>query len=409
MAYLGKRKRAGSGRPVRKKRKGSWVKTGLETVGAIGGTIGGAYYGYPRAGGVLGASAGRGVYGAGKWAKKKMFGKKKKRKGTVMLHAESTGMQERELGIVMLGSGKIKGKTLGTYMYQNINQWVIQASQGEQSNDFGEALFTRSQLIGDTSNVRTERYKWDTNPYTLNPFYARPASALYTAETGIPDNDRLYIKNVKLRYKFLSMEKIPQKVTVYFLMPKYDTSTNPIDSWAAIQAAKRMGQPAQVDANALITPTATGGYGEGKDIDSNPFHHPEFRKLWYSIKTVKMCLQAGEQINCKLTLDYEKVINKDTLVSIRTQNFLKGLTVFPIVLAHGGLVGISSAEGVEASEVSVGKAKVGMVSNHQILFGALGQNRFSAERTYSGILERTTDKMRVLDDEDQVVDPEVEV
>lgn len=405
-----KRKRGSKKSTPRKKNK---ITDAISSAAKLGGA---AYYGVTQGPFMALEGYHKGKL-AGKVAKKAFkvatnLVTKFRNRNATKLHAESTGLIVQNLGWVSMGNPKKKRKLLGTYNYSNVNQWIMTSNQGLQAYDFPEVLFTRSQLVGATSNVRTERYRWQDNPYALNPYYYRHASDVYQngmPGTGPENIDMLYIKNVRWDLQLLSMEKIPMNVVVYFLTPRYDTDTNPIDAWIKILDAKNHGQIAQNEATTLGTASAVAGYAKVDDIGENPFKHKEFRSMWDTVKTVKIALQAGEQINTRIKIEYEKLVPRIHMLETRKDEFLRGLTIFPLILAYGGMVGLSTAEGTEATEVAFGKTKLGMITNQYITFGALPLDRFSTARTYSGVVERTTAPMRVLDDEDQVTNPEVEV
>lgn len=402
------RRSAGNARQGRKKRartsgfkKIDWKKGAAKVAGGalgfIHGNIPGAVAGYSAAGKAVDIS--RKI--AASFANRK----------AVTVKAESTGLQWKNLGTVSLASRKSRPrKTMGTYQYDNINQWVINSFQGEQVVDFTECLFTRDQSIGITSNERGERYKWPDDPYTLNPFYRRTATTVYSIAppgTGPEQNDLMYIKRSVCEFSMLGMTKIPTNVTIYYLTPKYDTDEEPITCWNNALVAKEMGQVAQAESTSLAVSTATAGGSKATDIGANPFYHKDFRNQWSALKTVKVVLQAGEQLNTRLTIEYNKVVSRQMLLSTRTRKFLRGLTVYPLVIAHTGLVGLKTDIGAEASEVGYGIVKLGTVVRYHTTFGALAQDRFSTARTYSGLVERSTAQVRVIDDEDDVEDANV--
>lgn len=327
----------------------------------------------------------------------------KKKRDDVVQQAE--GMVTRDLGVIKMYKVKPKhGKLQGTYRYTNINNWVMQATQGLQVVDFTEHILNRDMLIGTTSNVRNNRLQLPDDLYTLNPFYARPASALYTAEPGVTRSDNLYIISCNVRLQLLSMTQYPQIVKIYWMTPVFDTNINPVDTWVGLNDSKRLGQGPQAVASTLAGLTATAGFATINDIDSNPFHHREYRKHWKALKANHIVLQAGEQIDMKIKFDYEKIVNRETL-AIRNTPYLSGLTIIPLVIAYGGLVGISADVPSKCSEVGHGEPKIGTVMNQMFTFGALPQSRISTARTYDGLIAGSTEVVKVIDDEDEVIQP----
>lgn len=320
--------------------------------------------------------------------------------------AQSNDLTVRNIGNISVGSpSKIIGKSEGVFHYFNQNQWVMTGTQGFQVVDFPEVLFTNDQLIGNTSNQRGERYQWADDPFTLNPFRARPTSAVYpVAPAGVEGNETLYIKNVRLGYEFLSMTPVPQFVSVYWLMPKYDTEENPIDTWNTILASLYSGQNSSTTSNTVLNPIATPGYSGVNQPGNNPFHFRDFIKQWKCLKVQKIALPPGEQVNLNFNINFEKVMRKSTLLTRETQ-FLAGLTVFPLVIVRAGLVGLKDEGLPQATEVSYGECKVGVITNQNITFGSLPVTNRDTSRYYGGIVFSTIDEQRVLDDEDAVIDP----
>lgn len=328
----------------------------------------------------------------------------KKRMKTPELKSEQ-GLNVYNCGVIRMYRKKPKhGKLLGTYHYNNVNQYTFSGLQGHQNADYAEILFGRDQLVGGlTSNLRADRGRLHDDLFKLNPFYAVPGSVLYGANTGVSRTDVLYIKNVKFHLDMLSMIKVPMEVTVYFMTPKFDTDTNPVNAWTNILDAKSLGQVAQVGAQDTITAVAQAGTSQIIDYGENPFHHREFLKLWTSVCTKKLVLQPGEQINLKGVFDYEKIVAKQTITDNRDGFYMKGLTIVPVVIIRAGLQGIAVDEVTAAAEVSYAPAKLGMVFSQKMEFGALPQSRLSTSRTYTGQIVSTTQIGKTIDDDEVII------
>lgn len=328
-----------------------------------------------------------------------------KRRDDVIQQAE--GMVTKDCGVIQMYKKPYKhGKTLGKYEYQNSNNWVVQGIQGQQVVDYMEQLFNRAQLLGPFSSVRNDRGLIADDLFTLNPFYQIPASALYSATTGVPRTDILYMKEVNVGLHLLSMTQYPQVVKIYWMTPVFDTNTAPIEAWDSILAAKRNGQINQTVASTLGAINATAGFASIGDVEGNPFHHKEFRKQWKALKAHHLVLQAGEQVNLNVSFDYEKVVAKESL-ELRTNLYLKGISVYPMIIAHGGLVGLSPDDPTKCTEVGYGAVKIGTLMNYKMRFGALGQSRFSTARTYDGNISGFTGSKKVIDDEDDIITADV--
>lgn len=323
------------------------------------------------------------------------------------VNQQAEGMVFRDCGVVTMYKRKPHhGKLLGTYRYTNLNNWVMQANQGLQVVDYPEVLLSRDMLIGNVSNIRNNRTQIPDDLFKLNPFYQLPTSTIYTAPTPDPNDvtrsDNLYIMNCKVRLQMLSMVQYPQTVKVYWMTPVHDTLYNPIDSWSGLNDSKRLGQVNQAVSSTLAQTTATAGFATITDVGSNPFHHREFKNHWRALKANHITLQAGEQVDLKIKFDYEKIINRETL-AIRNVPFLKGLTVFPVVIVYAGLVGIATDSPTKCAEVAYGKPRVGLLMNQIYTFGALPRSRFSTARTYDGNIAGSAQAVKIIDDEDEII------
>lgn len=339
-----------------------------------------------------------------KWSRTRTRTHDKKRDDVTQ---QAEGMVTKNCGVVRMYKKPYKhGKTLGKYEYQNSNNWIVQGAQGVQVTDFMEHLFNRVQLLGPFSSVRGDRVAIPDDLYTLNPFYQVPASALYGAAGGVSRTDVLYIKEVNVGLHLLSMTQYPQVVKVYWMTPVFDTNTAPIEAWQSILTAKRNGQVNQGVASTLGAPTATAGFATVNDVESNPFHHKEFRRQWKAVKCHHLVLQAGEQVNLNLSFDYEKVLSRESM-ELRTNIYLKGISVYPMIIAYGGLVGLAPDEPTKCSEVGYGAVKIGTLLNYKMRFGALPQSRISAARAYDGNLAGFAGTKKVIDDEDDIINADV--
>jgi len=334
----------------------------------------------------------------------------KKSYGQFYITAESTGMQIKRLGTLYIPNYNFNPiKSIGNYGYHNINQWVMVSAQGLQNVDYGECAFTREQLIGVTDSSRFNRQRWSDDPFLLNPYSTRPNNAIYTVAqpAAVAKNDILYIKSIKYTVEMLNMTILPQNSKIYFLCPNYDTNVNPIDQWVSILAAKSEGQVLAAAQDDLLDVNAVAGGSSTTDPRQSPFVHGEFRNNWTTISKLDVILQAGEQVNFEFTVEINKVMSRDTVLNIRQNQFLRGITIFPLFITNAGLAGISAETGFEAAEVAYGEVKIGFIMNQHITFGALPTSRKSYERTFPGDLRNVTagavgEAQRTITDEDVI-------
>jgi hypothetical protein len=293
-------------------------------------------------------------------------------------------------------------KGAGRMNYRHINQWVASGIQGRQVVDFPEVVLTRNQLIGTTSNARSERYRWDTDPQEMNPYVAADNTAVYPTITGNPVQDKLYIEEVRSDLQMLSMSTLPQQACLYFVTPIYDTENDPVTFFSNLMNDKGLSQPAATTAGTIATTTVSAGVGTHLDVGANPWAHREFRRNWRCVAKHKVILQPGDQHNISMTFKYGTYVDLGSLFRTRTQQFLSNISVFPMLIGNAGLQGIAVDAGTEAAEVAYGKCKIGMVHNINVTFRAPPANRLDIERVYKGVIEASTETAKQIDDIDDV-------
>lgn len=338
--------------------------------------------------------------------KSRVFTKTNTYKGDDQIEiSQHNDMSMKNIGVYRFKGGHYK-KTEGTYLYRDIVPWVISSVAGKQAVDFPEVIFTQYQITGSTSTNFAERYRLPDDLFLLNPnANPTPSTAIYPGPpTAVLSNDYMYIKHVKVATRFLSMETIPQKVTVYWVTPKYDSDQNPITQWESIVTSKNISQGSAGARSVVTTTTALGGAESINTLGSSPWQHIEFRKNWGLVKKQKFVLQPGDQRNITFKVVYNKAINRNTFVNLRNNVFLAGYTVFPIVVIEGGLIGIGSDVASTASEVTTGPTKVGLLTDYQFVMGALPQSRFSVHRhvDHQIINPDVSQYQRMIDDTDEI-------
>jgi len=323
--------------------------------------------------------------------------------------AESTGMQIRRLGTFqMVGFKPTPIKTIGKYAYHNINPWIMQSNQGVQNVDYLDVILSRDIIVGTANSNRTSRLQLADDLYQLNPYTVDPTNNIHTAATtGTARNDVMYVDSVRVVFEFLNMTILPQEVQLIMCTPNFDTSINPIDSWIQIVTAKGLTQATAVTAVDIATPTATAGGAVLAFPRETPFVHREFRKLWTALNKTKICLQAGEQVNIEMIFKYNRIIEKELFATSRTGQYLKGLTIFPMCITNAGLAGISSSAELEATEVSYGEVKVGVMTNQYYSLGALPATRKSFARVFPGFVQNvglgvTSEVQKIFGDDDDL-------
>lgn len=318
--------------------------------------------------------------------------------------SQHNDMSLKNLGIYKFPGGSPKN-VLGTYLYRNIVPMVLQGVAGKQAVDYPEIILTRNMIIGSVDPAFSNRFKLADDLYFLNPFNAIPGSTFYPTPPVNPnDTDYMFIKHIDVQTRFLSMETIPQKVTVYWCTPKFDNDATPMEAWERIINSKNLTQGPAAARSVVTTVNAIGGAESLNTLSSSPWHHAEFRKQWSSIKKQQFVLQPGDQRNLKFKIIYNKAVNRGTFKNIRMALFLKGYSVFPLIIVEGGLIGVGSDVASTASEVTTGPTKVGVLTDYQYVLGALPQSRFAVNRhvDHQIVNPDVSQYQRMIDDTDEI-------
>lgn len=337
----------------------------------------------------------------------KTVSKTKTARNRVMDTSNQHGLICRKLGIVRMFKYPQKMKTIGRYFYHVSKPQQIGNIQGQQSVNYLHQMFTRNMLIGaNVTQARTNRDAWDVDPFEFNPFSAPGTNNLFPAPApaDVADNDRMFIKQVNAHYSVLSMNTLPQFATIYFLTPKHDTDVPPTDDWANIVDAKAKTAVGQVVGNLVTDANAATGRSAIVDWGSNPFHHREFKSHWKCLKSAKLILQPGEQIDLRVQFDYEKLINRQTFIDHRERNILKDITVVPLMITQSGLYGQATGPGATSSEPAYGRTRVGLMCNYHVTFAAVPKSRVSTNLTYTGGLVNNLvfDAAKFVDDTENI-------
>lgn len=324
---------------------------------------------------------------------------KKRRVSEAVIH--------NDLSVIKLGSVRVgvqvRPKVQGTYRYRNVQQWVITGLQGQQVSDYPEVILPRQVLVGQTDNSRFARLNIADDLFELNPYVTAPSSTIYPGPVpDIPGNDNMNVRGVATTLEFLSMAVVPQVVKVYWLTPKFDTDVNPIDFWNQLVLKKNMTQSTAGFATALANININAGGASISNPNANPFTHAEFRKAWHCLKKIDFVLQAGDQRNYRIAFEINSVVNRITLTDCRKDTFMRGITVFPLVIVKAGLEKIEHVSG-DTGEVAYGQCKLGIIHNQEITMGALNVARLSTNRIHKGVIEQTSETEKLINVVDTIM------
>jgi len=298
-----------------------------------------------------------------------------------------------------------------TFKFQVMKQRTQNWSQGEQNVIACFPVGTTDQFIGATSTTRSSEGKWDTDPFLLNPWSTIPVNGVYPGPMGaVVAADKIYYHGYKQHLSLLNMETVAVDLTVMWFLCKKNANRNVIDAWnEAASVEEKLTQPNPVVAGTLASTTATSGFSSSPVYGANPMEYKTFKQFWKLLDTYNCTLQSGDQINIHRDIKFNKFFSRNYFNDMPT-TYIAGFTVYPIVIARGNLVGVTTALGVAASEVAYAPTKIGLVDNQEHRFGGVpvGAN-IHTSRVYQGmVINDTADFLVQIDDVDNVVKIEQE-
>lgn len=319
--------------------------------------------------------------------------------------SQHNDLSRYNMGLVSMGPKK-RIRSIGKYKYRETAQHVMQGSQGFQNIDYIEVLFTRSKLVGSVSNLRANRLQSASDFYQLNPYSNRPTTTYFPGPPpAVEEQDKMAIQSVNCQYDFLSLSNVAQVVDFYLITPKYDTNFEPIGAWIQALGNEALGEGVITSANVTTTTTMVAGKDDINAYGNDPQKCRPWNKLWRVLKKKTFVLQPGDQRCYSATIRYNKVCSKQMFTSNRTAQFIKGYTVYPMIIAKSGLVGIQDGSTGTAVEVAHAATKVGVSSNYVINFASLPATRFTTSRREEGLVQQDIlDSTNIVDDTDQVKD-----
>lgn len=309
--------------------------------------------------------------------------------------------------VIVVGRKHAQVKTVSAFKLVHHLSKTLGNVQGRQAVSVGMEIFTKDQLGGVTTNVLGSTSQWDTDPFLLNPYSTAPQNSIYpNTPNEVVATDKLFIKNVKSHLRIVSMESIPQRVKVYWILNKRNTNLSATTIWST-SIANNAGylQTGSVAPSTLATSTFTSGYAHNYDIGQTPFGCPDFRKFFKLLDKDQFILQPGDEITVSRTFIMNKMYYKNTILTMSTEDrYVPGYTITPVIVVDGSLVGIASNLGTEAGRVAPGATKVGVFSSDHITFAATPASRFNIVRNEPAYTAGdTTDTLKHLNDTDDVI------
>lgn len=299
--------------------------------------------------------------------------------------------------------GKAKGKTSGMFKYCDQRQAVVSCLPGTGLVQDVQGICTKDQITGTSlSSTRSNGLTWPQSPFDLNPFVQVPTSVLYPGPHPlVVDGDKIKIGKAGYRLDLLNMENIPVEVEVLFLVSNRDQLLSPTAAWNKCIQEEALSQAAPAAAPTVATISGGVGFRQLDSIGNHPKAYASFKKYWRTIGTYKVILQGGDQHSIVSKLQWFK---KFGLLETKERQgtYLKGVSMMPMILAHGGLVGIKDGSGAgPTTQVINGPVKLGWKQELEYEFHALPVQRLRTQRIFEGLVEPTgAYYLGIIDDED---------
>jgi len=312
---------------------------------------------------------------------------------------------------VFIVGNKKPPKTEGTYQLVHAKDYIAEdTATGYQHVGDGVACLTRHQIGGTSvsTNVTNYQYLWGTDPFLLNPYSVPPtANSIYTTVSAVPiDSDRIVIKQVESKVQIVNLSPTAMKIRVYWLLCNKNSDDYPSVAWDEVLLERKYLQP-----SAAAGPTTTVGTGNTLGYESKTLHGqelpPNFSKRWKTIHKDVFMLQPGDNQSMSRVFVYNKSVTKQSL-SENITVCLKGLTLMPLVVTEGALVGLAAdSETFPSTNVdrcTYARTKIGYLHTDTITFGAVGTNRYSIRRNEIGYVQgNTANVTQIIDADDETI------
>lgn len=294
------------------------------------------------------------------------------------------------------------GKVSSKVKYRENYQTVQFNDQQEQFPFFLELLWNRRKVIGNTSTNRNSNDQNSFDPFDLNLVAQHSNTNLVPADVSDDDAQRiLSIKGCKITFEALSLCTAPLMVSIYFLTPRFDTSENPISTWDNLMSRLSYGL-AGVEGPTLISDNNAQFGGEKT---ANWGVYPEktrgFLKQWIILGKKTFVLQPGDQRNYQAYLKWNKTFRRQTFLDTRTNEYLKGMTVIPMVIQKAGLAGLIEEGAGDAVEVAHAAGKAGYSVQYEWDIGFKAAPSLPVQVTEQNIVHsKNKSFVKIIDDTD---------
>lgn len=199
------------------------------------------------------------------------------------------------------------------------------------------------------------------------------------------------------------MESCPCDVIVLWCVPKIGTNDNPVTTWdECLNTEQRLTQVGQTVASLRATVNAGGGFGNSLDYGSHPKENKTWLKTWRVLDEQRFSLAPGGTKKLNRRIIYNKVMTKYFLTNTVSQN-IPNCTLFPIFIVRGAPIGVTTAVGTPATEITYNRTKLGVIESQEHHFFPIKMSQFDTTRFYNGVIYNASEVITQIDEQDNVV------
>lgn len=307
-------------------------------------------------------------------------------------------------GTVMRGK-KYKGRLGNTMRYQENYNHVINVAQGRQSSDTLEHVFNYAKLHGDTNAARSNNSR-SVFDFLWGLEVNKPITNLNEQTIPNPVQNAVFIDHAINQFKFLNMQNVPIKCELLLITPKFDTSVDPLTNWGNGTEYDAFGKPSYVAQSTYGQTGSTPGQPSRFVVGEKPYMHKEWNRCWRILRKKEFILQPGDQRNYKWYLEYKRVCFRENLVT-RAGQYMANWTVIPVLIAHGGLVGLAPNAESATGEVGYAGLKLGVVQEINYKLRGIPLPKYHTRLIEENLLvEQAGTVQKLINDEDMEDDLE---
>lgn len=250
----------------------------------------------------------------------------------------------------------------------------VDTAVGQQGVDVFAGIFDRNGLLG-LGAASFNSGQFPSGVFQLNP-YQKITGSEKNSFAGVSNLDQCYIHYVGGQYQFCNFSDSPIELDVYWLLCRKNVDLSPNTYWSNLMAnAGNAGTPA-------VQPViGTGVFIQGtpsvNTYGQNPNQHKDFKKVWKTVKYVRLCLSGMQNSKHNFVMHYNKFVSKSYIIDSGS-NFIAGYSIVPMVIARGHLI-------KDSGTVSGGNANSAII----------GSTSYAVAGTYKASIKYPQDKRRV--------------